>query len=366
MKPKLLIVTILTTLLFGCGRYYSAEIAGYVRDSNNDNGINGAIIRMYLTKPESADSGGFIAETASMTSGGNDGYYNHKIIWQTTNPKFSDEGDSGSIWISVTHPDYTSKIVEVSGIISDTVNVVPDIKLKRATFSCPTVTGKVVNVNGEGVNGVRVVLDLQSTPDNDSDYVTTTTTLNNEPGSYRFNNVTWRDEHPDSAETDTENATIYIDDSEYTSDTTLNVKLTSGQDNEIPDNITVTRKPRSEFSTTVTGRCIERVVKTDGEVQIIPLQGIDVTITYTDDNDSHTLTDTTDNNGNFSIMVQWTDSTPGENDSPQGEDTQDISIYYTDTSGTYSFSYTQSSPGSFTIRSWKNPNYLPDAEGTHN
>ena len=243
--------------------------------------------------------------------------------------------------------------------------MVPDIKLDRATFSCPTVTGKVVNVNGEGVNGVRVVLDLESTPDNDADYVTTTTTLNNEPGSYRFNNVTWRDEHPDSPDTDTENATIYIDDSEYTSNTTLSVKLTSGQDNEIPDSITVTRKPRSNFSTSVAGSCIERVVKTDnGEIQTIPLKGINVTITYSDDNGSHTVTDVTDANGNYSILVQWTHTTTSTDpEVPEGEDKLILStVKYEDPSNTYTFS----NLSNIEIKSWIDPNYLPDAEGTHN
>ncbi len=358
-------LTIITlfSILSGCGRYYTAEIAGYVKDSNNENGINGAIIRIYLSQPDNADSTNFIAETASMTYSGNDGYYNHKIIWKSTDPDFADEGDSGTIWIGVTHPDYTSEVIQVSGIISDTVNVVPDIKLDRATFSSPTVTGRVVNVNGEGVNGVRVVLDLQSTEDEDADYVTTTTTLNNEPGSYRFNNVTWRDENPDSSDSDTENATISIDDPDYTSDTTLQVQLTSGQDNDIPDDITVTRKSRTEFSTTVSGRCIERIVKTDNqEVQIIPIAGVTVKITYTDDNGNHSATDITDNNGNYSILVQWTDNSPGENDSPEGEDTQEININYTDSSNTYTFSPTTNT---YTIYSWKNPNYLPDKEGTH-
>ncbi len=361
---RLFILILATVALASCGRYYNAEIAGYIKDASNGNGINGAIVRMYLNEPDSADSPDFIAETSSMTSGGNDGYYNHKIIWVTMNPEFGDEGDSGTIWIGVTQEDYVSKVVQVSGIISDTLNVVPDIQLERATFSSPTVTGHVVNVNGEGVNGVRVVLDLQSTTDTDSDYVTTTTTINNEPGSYRFNNVTWRDENPDSSDTDTENVTIYIDDPDYTSSSSITAQLTSGQDNDIPDDLVVTRKPRTNFSTNVAGSCIERIVKTDnGEIQNIPLKGINVTITYSDDNGSHTVTDVTDANGNYSILVQWTHATTSSDpEVPEGEDKLILTtVTYDDPSGVYTFT----NLNNIEIKSWINPNYLPDAEGTH-
>ena len=354
---KLVFITVsamVLSFLSGCGRYYSAEIAGYIKDANDGNGINGAIIRMYLQQPDAADSDNFIVETASMTSGGNDGYFNHKIMWQTWNAKFGDEGDSGTIWLGVTHDDYSPSIIKVSGIISDSVNLVPDIKLDRATFSTPTVTGRVVNVNGEGVNGVRVVLDLASTADESQDYITTTATINGDIGTYEFRNVTWRDDSPDSEDSDTENITLSIDDPNYTASGGLSAVITSDQDNNIQDNITVTRKPRTDFSVTVNGNCYF----TDANGDMQPLPRIEVKIVYSDDNGNHTLYDTTDGNGNYSLLVQWTHSTP-TND-PEGEDELSINVTYTDPSSVY----TLNPLNGYTIRSWINPITLPNAEGS--
>lgn len=351
------ITMIILSFLSGCGRYYSAEIAGYIKDSSNGNGINGAIIRMYLEEPEAADSNNFIVETASMVSGGNNGYFNHKIMWQTWNARFGDEGDSGTIWLGVTHSDYTSAVIKVSGIISDSVNLVPDIKLDRATFSTPTVTGRVVNVNGEGVNGVRVILDLASTTDESQDYITTTATINGDTGTYEFRNVTWRDDSPDSEESDTEDITLSIDDPDYTASGSLPAIITSGQDNNIQDDITVTRKPRTDFSVTVNGMCYF----IDDNMDMQPLPGITVEIDFSDDNGNHTLYDTTDSNGNYSLLIQWTNSNP-TND-PEGEDELSIDVSYNDATGKYSF-FPPTGGYSTTIRSWINPNTLPNAEGS--
>ena len=82
----------------------------------------------------------------------------------------------------------------------------------RATFSSQTVTGRVIDVGGDGINGVRMVLDLQSTPDDAEDYITTTATVNGDDGVYEFDNVTWRDETPDSPAADTESGVVSVDD----------------------------------------------------------------------------------------------------------------------------------------------------------
>ena len=96
--------------LASCGGYYTADIAGYVKDDETGAGVNGAIIRVYSEEPETADAEGFTVETASMTSGGNAGYYSHKIIWRNWLPAFGDEGDSGSVWLAITHDDYVPAI----------------------------------------------------------------------------------------------------------------------------------------------------------------------------------------------------------------------------------------------------------------
>ncbi|MBN1409720.1 MAG: hypothetical protein JW969_02675 [Spirochaetales bacterium] len=364
---KLFIIFITTFMLAGCGKFYTCDIAGYIRDSRTSDGVNGALIRMYLSQPGSADSGGFIVETATMTSGGNGGYYSHKIIWQEMFGNFGDEGDSGTIWIGVTHNDYAPKIAKVSGILSDTLNVVPDIRIVRATFSSPQVNGRVVNANGEGVNGVRVILDIPTTTDDDQDYLANTTTINDVTGSFRFNNVTWHDVAPDSPSADTEDVDIYIDDPDYTSDKTqltpLVVTLTSDQDVDVPSVITVTRNPRTEFQTNITGRCIYRYVPAGSSEEVERgISGVEVTLAYTDDSGPHSYLDVTDGSGRYNFLVQWTDNTPesGTGSVPAGEDTQDIGLSFSSSSqpgNIYSFS----SINGKNIKSWIDPNNMPDS-----
>jgi len=352
--------------LQGCGTYYDAEIAGYVKDMDTDAGINGAVIRMYLTEDditaeEEAEDGSvyYIVETASMSSQGNDGYFSHKIMWQNAFGEFGSEGDSGEVWLKITHEDYIETTAQVSGILSDTINLVPDILLDRATFSTPQLRGRVLNVSGEGVNGVRVVLDLSSTTEETEDYITTTGFSDGEPGYYIFQEVTWRDEEPDSDAADTESASVSIDDPDYEYGSTLAVTLTSSQASEAPDDIVVTRKPRTQFSTNVTGRCFARYDNAGIDPVDIPVQGVEVTITYDDGNGSHTLYDQTDGTGSFGLLIQWTDTSPGDfiegtpdSSVPDGEDGLEINIDYDDANFT--------DLTNFNLKSWLNPNYIPD------
>jgi hypothetical protein len=312
-----------------------------------------------------------MVETASMASQGNNGYFSHKIIWQNAFGEFGSEGDSGEVWLKISHEDYLEKTTRVSGILSDTINLVPDILLDRATFSTPQLRGRVLNVSGEGVNGVRMVLDLSSTTDEAEDYITTTGFYEEEPGYYLFQDVTWRDETPDSDAADTENGSVLVDDPDYQSGGSLSVILTSGQDSEAAEDIVVTRKPRTQFSTTVIGRCIRRYINVDGDPVDIPAQGIEVAAFYTDDNGSHTLYDQTDATGSFSMLLQWSDADPEDDTDPtipEGEDVLYVEFDY-DPDNLSSYTFTDivgATTGTieddeFRLKSWLNPNYLPDA-----
>lgn len=359
----------------GCGRFYSAELAGYVKDEENGAGVNGAVIRMYLREPDTADASGFIVETASMSAGGNAGYYSHRIIWQNLTPKFGEEGDSGDVWIGITHEDYAPRIAHVRGILSDTVNTVPDILITRATFSVPLVSGRVVNAAGTGVNGVRVVLDLQSTTDDDEDYVAATTTIDGETGSFRIANVTWRDSAPDGTGFDTEPADIFVSDDSYES-TAVTATLTSDQDLNLPEPFVATRKSRTEFSTTITGRCFTRYEFTD-EIRDVPVQGVEVTVSYqTNDGTSRTLYAQTGANGAFSVFLTWVDDDPGDFDGPtdlsadpsipDGEDGLFVEITYSGDFAGSDITGATSGPGTysdddFIVKSWLDPNYVPEA-----
>jgi hypothetical protein len=372
-------------LISSCGRYYSGEIAGYVKDAESDEGINGAVVKLFLTEEEVANEE-YVVKTASMTSNGNDGYFSHKIIWQQTFGEFGAEGDSGEIWLTAEHEDYQTVSMQINGILSDTINVIPDIVMERATFEVPEVRGRVVDVNGDGVNGVRVVLDLDSTAEEAEDYVTTTATVDGDIGTYQFENVTWKDEEAAGQNSDDEPATISVDDNQYTGDTALSITLTSGQEREVTDEIVVTRKPRTDFSTRVTGQVIRRITTAEG-TDDIPIQGLEIKCTF-DDNGGGTTTlwDQTDINGSYSFFIQWEDTFPGDYDVegnndgpddesiPEGEDGLLITVIIDPEGVKYDATDTTPNDGfpdldnpspryfeNFKVKSWLNPNYLPDS-----
>ena len=468
-------------LLTGCPRYYKGEVAGYVRDSETDNGVNGATIHMYLEQPETAEDPSFIIETATMTSGGNAGYYSSSIIWEKYFAKFGSEGDSGAIWIGVLHEDYLSKVAKVSGILSDTMNVVPDIKIETSLFTVPSLTGRVVNESGEYLNGIRLVLDLESTPDEEEDYVATTQTIDDKAGSYQFTNIEWKDNDPDDAEnsqdtepavirvsddeyldaddtplsvtlnsdqemeapqdievtieqqtnftcpevtgrvvnssgegvngvrvtldiartsddeefvattatidgipgtyqftdigwrdetadtktTDTETGNIEVDDDNYTGGSAESVTLYSDQTVDVPNDISVTRAPRTDFSANIRGECY--YLDSSASDPERPIAGVDVTVTYTEDDETtnHTLTAQTNTNGVYTFLIQWTDSdsSSGTVNIPEGEDTISVDITYSsnDEPGN---SYSFDNVTGYEVRSWINPNNIPDKVDT--
>ncbi|MBT3272837.1 MAG: hypothetical protein HN368_06765 [Spirochaetales bacterium] len=380
VKAAVLIGTVLVT---GCGGDYTAEIAGYINDSESGAGVDGAVVHIYSEEPDTAGDEGFIVETASMSSGGNAGYFNHKIIWRNWFPAFGEEGDTGSVWLGISHGDYADAIIHVQGLLSATLNVIPDIQLERATFSIPELTGRIIDVGGEGVNGVRVVLDLASTTDDAEDYITTTGTIDGAVGTYRFTNITWRDEAPDSAAADTESVTLIVDDQDYDSATMLTTLLASDQNAEFTTDIVVIRQPRTEFTANIQGQCINRYISST-EVQEIPEQGVEVTLTFMDQDGItlHTLFDQTDVTGGFAFFVQWTDDNPRNFDGsvstavedlsiPEGEDGLYVQIQFAapfndpalpedslDIDGGDDALFDSAD---FALKSWINPNYLPDA-----
>lgn len=217
--------------LASCGsRTYSATVSGYVKSSTvnadgTQDGINGAEVLVYTVDPSADTTAVPLARTGSMTSGGNDGYWSHKIMWTTSSPLYGDEGDSGTVWVKIMRKGYFPRTAEVSGILSDASNVVPTIELSAIHSS--ELKGKVVNENGVGVDGVSVVLDLMSTDDTQADYAATTATTDGEQGVFTFTDIAWGDADSIPAGSKaiaadgtsaTESCRLYIDDAAYYSD----------------------------------------------------------------------------------------------------------------------------------------------------
>lgn len=224
-------LAVLFSLPLACGKYHEADIAGYVKDSANGYGVNGVTLKAYLTEEEAEEGTGALTETSSMIYNGNPGYFIYTILWQKLVGAYGSEGDATDIWISAEQEDYVSKIVEVKGITSGTLNVIPDIQLDAVVYTAQQVSGLVVDGVGDGVDGVRVVLDLAST-DTNPDYVAVSSTTQvgdtTQAGMYTFVNVKWRDEDNPGQMTDEESVTISVDDSVYTGNRELERTITSG------------------------------------------------------------------------------------------------------------------------------------------
>lgn len=395
-------VVLATALLASCGGYYyRATVQGFVVDEESDVGINEATVRVYTDEIEEPDAEGYVVQTSTVTQGGNAGYYSSTVIWRRVFGAYGTEGDTTTLWLSFTHPDYGSQVVSAEGILSEEDNLIATVRLGQTSFDLPALRGRVVDGNGTGVNGVRVVLDLPVVEgsDDDTDQVTLTATVDGTTGTYEFAPVEWSEENTGDPNGEV-SATIRVDDPEwgdpsYTGDPGTSdddyiverqvVLVPGDQTRVVTSAIPVSRLPRTEFTTTVTGRLVERLVDgSGGFVEDRPVQGVGVTLSFDRETDGglespyRTLADTTDAQGSYSFTVTWVDNAPGDFDDadersdatvgaqtdgvPDGEDGLVVTVAYEDHSvagGTLAFS---TASGDFDIVSGPRggENRLPD------
>ncbi|MFW5802019.1 MAG: hypothetical protein ACOCVC_08280, partial [Spirochaeta sp.] len=180
--------------IFGsCSYYHRATVEGFVEDADTAEGINSVTVRFYQERPDEADSSGFFARTSTATTGGNPGYYRNTVIWDNYFSEYGAEGDTGTVYLGLTHDDYSPQVVEVPGILSDDVNTLETIELQRVTFAAGEVFGRVVrDTDGSGQNGVRVELTIPELDEQGNatgetrEYVAPTGDRNGESGWYSF------------------------------------------------------------------------------------------------------------------------------------------------------------------------------------
>ena len=308
-------------VLSGCGgHFYRATVQGFVVDDDGGQGLNGATVRIFTKEPGSAQDESYVVQTSTFTQGGNAGYYSTAVVWNNWFGSFGREGDTTTIWIGVEHPDYGSTVVEASGILSNESNIVAAVRLDRATFSLAALQGRVVDGNGSGVNGVRVVLDLPvvSGADQAVDRVTQTATIDATPGTFRFTDVRWSGANTTSPSGELA-ILVRVDDPEWgASEAPFAIErsiavVPSPQTRIVPEPFTVARRPRTEFSTVVTGRTLVRTP----EGNLIGVQGVRVQLSFDVLIDvggprEETFVDFTDPNGNWVIALSWTDRAPGD------------------------------------------------------
>jgi hypothetical protein len=369
-------LAILGTLLLplSCGkRVFSATLSGYVDEQGADPGsagagVNGAEVRVYLERPETGTEENYLVKTSTMTSGNQGGYWSHKVMWENWFPKFPDEGDSGTLYVSVRRPGYFPRVVAVSGILSDSTNVVPTIELERIKMA--SLRGRVVNGSGQGVNGVSLTLDLQSTQAV-RDYVATTATDQGEPGYFEFTDIAWID--PDSliaAEARglpsasarsiadgaaTETARLYVDDAawfgqQYGEASPLALSLASGEDRDISATTPIVALSAAFSREIVEGRVTDSGGSGINGVAV----ALDLASNGTGVDYGATTMRLTEKTGQedgwyrFS-KIAWTDSVPEHPDGNPSGDSEAVAVYVNDDA--YASAVTAAAPLSASVPS---------------
>lgn len=338
----LLLLTFAATMLGGCSYYHRAVVEGFVEDSNSEAGINSATVRFYMSEPETADEDGFFARTSTATSGGSAGYFRNTVIWDNYFSSFGAEGDTGTIYLGVTHPDYLGRVVKVPGVLSDDINRIEAIGLQRVTFAAGEVFGRLIqDSDGEPVNGVRVVLTV---PELDADgepteekreYVALTGNRAGEAGWFSFSEPVWRDESTPPGGDSEVLASLEVDDNDYRQleETPVSIGLVSKEDSELRDPVRIVRKPRTEFATVLTGRLYHRP-GSNPDADYVGLNGAEIQVTWTadggpddDPDDERSVTTETGPDGTFRVQISWKRPEGYEPPEgvPEGEDALDIS-----------------------------------------
>ncbi len=198
-------------LAAGCSRFPSAEISGYVKDGALGVGVNGMTVRIYLSQPSTPDAAGAVAETATTYNLQVPGWFDRKIMWSTATPAFQDQGDTITIWVTVTNPDFTSQTVQVPGVLSGTQNILPDIMTQRTGFSMGSLSGTVTVTNPLTPTIVKIGLDLDpaSVTENDA-YVVYTTCAGGAASPFAFANIHWTNAAPNSTGFDQKQVKLWI------------------------------------------------------------------------------------------------------------------------------------------------------------
>jgi hypothetical protein len=197
--------------LAGCSRYPSAEVSGYVKDSGLTAGVVGATVRIYLSEPSAADAAGAAAETATAYNLTVPGYFDRKIMWATSAPAFQEQGDTIPIWVSVTHPDFTSRIVKVPGVLSGTQNIVPDILVQRQGFTMGSLSGTVTVTNPLTPVIVKIGIDFDPASVTETDaYTVYTTCAGGAASPFSFANIHWTNTSPSGTGFDQKQVKLWI------------------------------------------------------------------------------------------------------------------------------------------------------------
>lgn len=224
MKRTLIAAAALAALaLGGCTNYFSTEISGFVKEAGTlsaTTGVNGATVSIYTVDPSTSGATPVATTTTTTYSLQFPGYFDRKIMWENGTPSFGKDGDTITVWLTVSHPDFSATTVKAASILSGNQNFVPDIVVTRTGFYAQVVSGQVGYVTAgptlNGLNNVRVALDIDdsaSEPSAEPYVVYTTTNISTASptaGTFTFVNVHWTNTSPAGAGFDTKKVKLWI------------------------------------------------------------------------------------------------------------------------------------------------------------
>ncbi|MEC7986652.1 MAG: hypothetical protein VX278_15905 [Myxococcota bacterium] len=350
-------------LLLSCQPTFTAEISGYVLDAETDDGIEGATIRFFDKEPETATETSFLSETA--TSSEVAGYFIKTIGWRDLISNFGEDGDYRDLYFGIQHPEYLPGIFHTEGIFSNSLNVVPSMRLVSLRRSVDEIYGTVYSQDGLQ-NGVRVTLSLG---ENDVLYDTQyTARINDVDGVFQFSNVEWLD----TDNTGSIVSYVRIEDPSYTAVNPAQITQTLSEDTPFYEleGFEVRKKRPDVFSAQISGSAYFSHQTAQGDFVDVPIEGIEISLqwNYDDNNLSDPRTNyvRTDSSGRFETQISWTDSLPDPEDGiPQGEDQLPVLIQFPSSNTGLVFDLSIYS-GEYTIRSWIENQLPPAIEVTQN
>jgi hypothetical protein len=132
-------------------------------------------------------------------------------MWSTATPAYQEQGDSISVWVTVTHPDFTSQTVQVPGILSGTQNVLPDIITQRTGFTMGTLSGTITVTNPLTPTIVKIGLDFDPASVAETDaFVVYTTCAGGVASPFSFANIHWTNSAPNGTGFDQKQVKLWI------------------------------------------------------------------------------------------------------------------------------------------------------------
>ena len=141
--------------MLSCAPVFTAEIAGYILDSETYEGIPGVEVRIYKNKPANYADDSFLYQT-STGNDANVGLFSQTIIWNDYLAQYGKDGDVIDMHFTIVHPQYQSKIESTIGIVSGAVNTIPSILAQiRPALQLKKLRGSVTNENIL-TNGIQV------------------------------------------------------------------------------------------------------------------------------------------------------------------------------------------------------------------